>query len=135
MLISDLPKLKAKVDADLTINENNVSKKSLDSAYIYHQFLDLHITEIRELKRLAVERDRIYGTLYEKFKFNGPYKLDSKGEIEAWIHMDPQYIKTITEFNEQEVICKYLEGVVEVISKMSFNIKNFIEYKKFLSGG
>lgn len=134
MLMSDLPKVKAKVDADLSLNEDNISKKSLNSAFMYHNYLDLHMSEMRELKKLAVEKERVYGTLYEKYKFHGNYTLDSKAEIEAWIGADPTYIKVVTEFNEQEIVCKYLEGVVTIVSRMSFNIKNFIEYKKFLSG-
>lgn len=135
MDISQLPKLKAKIDLDLTINEDNVTKKSLNSAYMYHQYLDLFLAESRELKVLSVEKDRIYGKLYEHYKFNHTQSLDSKSEIEAWIRADQKYIDIVTKFNEQEIVCLYLEKVTESINKLSFSIKNFIEFKKYLSGG
>lgn len=135
MLISDLPKLALKVSSDLKITEDNVANKSLNSAYMYHQYLDLWLSELRELKTLCLEKDRIYGTLYEKYKFKGDYKLDSRNEIEAWIFADPVYIKVATEYIDKETVVKYLENVTEAISKLSFSIKNYIEYKKFLSGG
>lgn len=134
MLMSDLPKLKARIDSDLSINEGNVLKKSLDQPILYHTYLDLFMAEMRELKKCGVEKDKVYGALYEKYKFNHSQVLDSKGEIEAWIKSDSKYVDCVSRFNEQEIVCKYLEGVVESISKLSFSIKNFIEYKKFLSG-
>lgn len=134
MLISDLPELKKRIDVDLTINEGNVLKKSLDQPILYHKYLDLFMAEMRQLKRLAAEKDKIYGVLYEKYKFNHNQVLDTKGEIEAWIRVDAQYLKIITDFNDQEVVCKYLENVVDCVSRLSFSIKNFVEYKKFLSG-
>lgn len=134
MKMDQLPKVKAKVAECLTITEDNFTKKSLNSPYMYHQWLDLLMDETLVLKKLAIDRDKMYGELYEHYKFNHIQTLDSKGEIEAWIKKDPKYIKLNTEFVEQEVICKYLEGVVDRISKLSFDLKNFVEYKKFLSG-
>jgi Recombination, repair and ssDNA binding protein UvsY len=135
MLISDLPKLKAKIDSDLKITEDNVASKSLNSAYMYHQYLDLWLSELRELKTLGLEKDRIYGVLYDKYKFKHDQQLSGRPEIESWIFADPLYIKVATEYIDKETVVKYLENVTEAISKLSFGIKNYIEYKKFLSGG
>ena len=83
---------------------------------------------------MNIDKNEKYGKLYEKYKFNHTQTLDTKGEIEAWINSDPVYVKLLKELAEQEVVCKYLEGVVDKMSKLSFDLKNFIEYKKFLSG-
>jgi hypothetical protein len=77
----------------------------------------------------------LYGKLYDKYKFDYEKKLDGKAEIEAYIYSDPIYVKKQYEYNVQEKQVKYLEGIVDSVSKISFSVKNYVEFKKFLAGG
>jgi hypothetical protein len=134
MDIDQLPKWKKRVDLDLKIDDDTVLKQSLGNPYLYHQYLDVYLSEMRELKRLHVEKDRIFQTLYSKYKFNHSQNLDTKAEIEMWVKADPQWLTIITQYNEQDIVVKYFESVVEAISKMNFSINSYISFKKFLSG-
>jgi hypothetical protein len=65
---------------------------------------------------LLTEKDRIYGTLYEKFKYNCNKEWDSKAEIESQIKKEKEYIDIVIKINRQQVIVEYLENTLKNIT-------------------
>ena len=127
-------KLKRCAEEDLDVNENNALEKSLKVPYIYHKYLDVFITETKEYKNLNKQVITKYSELYKKFKYQGDFQLDSKAEVEVFINGENAYLELKHRANIQETIVQYLENLVDRIGRMSFDIKNFIEYSKFLAG-
>jgi hypothetical protein len=131
----EFARLKAIVEKELIINEDNLSDKSLKIPNLHQKYLDIYTKEMRILKDLSLKKTKKYSDLYHKNKFEGEYKLDYAKEIETYVNGDPDYYKNCQEFNYQDIIVKFLESTLENIQKMNFTIKNYIEWRKFLAGG
>ena len=134
MTSEQLEALKVFVKKDLIINEDNLQKISLGVPVLYHKYLDIFTEEFKVFQDMTTNLKEAYGKLYDKYRFNSDKQLDGKAEIECYIFSDPIYIKKQYDYNVQQKVVKYLEGVLDTISKISFNVNNYVNYRKFLAG-
>lgn len=133
MTFKQLKQLKTIVTEDLKMTTDNASDKSLNVPYLYHKYQDVFIDELQLLKTRKQDRVLLYNKMYREIK-DGNKFYDTKNEVETVIFSDDKYDETCRLENESGVIVEYLKGTLENISKISFNVKNFIEYRKFLEG-
>jgi len=127
-------KLKTKVKQDLTITESNIVMKCLEVPKLFMKYNEIFVKQLDHYKNLLLEKDRLYGDLYEHYKYNGKYSAGTKGEVEAFLYADERWIELNREVIKQECITKYVENVLSDVKQLNFNLKNFIEYKKYLEG-
>jgi len=57
-----------------------------------------------------------------------------KSEVSKVMDADPDIIKFIETIAETDNCIRYLEDIVKKLNQRSFDIKNIIEYEKFVSG-
>ena len=131
---TEYDRLRKLAEADIKITTDNVLQKSIDRPIIYHKYLDIFIVQTRKYRKMKIDVNQMYGQLYKKYKFDGNIALSNKSEVEAFINNDEVYIKLLHSLNIQETIIIYLEKLLDTIKSMSFDIKNFIEFQKFLGG-
>lgn len=141
MKIEDFEKLKKKVKEELELNPDNIEQQSIKSGTLHQKYLTVYMKELRIYNRLVAEKDRLYGELYHKYKYPSAddgigfqFSLDSKSEIDTYINSNEQYYKKRLDIQNQEIIVKYLEKVLDSINKMSFYIRNYIELMKIKHG-
>ena len=127
-------KLKRKVEEELKLTDENVMAKSIQLSNFHNQIRSLYVKELHILKNKAAEKDKIYGELYHKYKYNFDYTLDTKGEVEAYIKSDDIYYQTALQYAQQEIQVKYLEETLNHINNMGFRIKNYIDLQKMKLG-
>lgn len=127
-------RLRKIVEKELVLTEENVSLLTLKIPNLHTKYLDIYVKEMKVFKLLALEKGKLYAKLYHEHKFEGVYKLDSMKEIETYCNADPEYYKKCQEYVLQEIIVKYLESTIDNIQKLNFVVKNYIEWRKFLSG-
>ena len=121
--------LMKKLDAKLKITDDNISAKSMELPLLYHEYLDTYSKELRILRKLEVDKKKMFGDLYDKIK-HGNVMWDTKAEVETQIWRDPGFYKLCVEYNEQDTIVQQLELCLKNIQNISFQIKNLIEYRK-----
>ena len=126
--------LKAKVDEDLEINENNIQQKSLKLANIYNYYLKLYIQEFGILKYKTTEKNKKYQQKYHYYKFENQYQLSSAKEIEIYVNGDEEIHKINLTIQAQETIVKYLEQVLTNINNTGYRIKSYIDIEKIKHG-
>lgn len=134
MNIEDFEKLKNITKTKMVLTNENIVDKSISIISYYHQYLNLYIDEYKLYKDLLVEKEKLYGVLYNDLRYNTNKDLKSRTEIEPFINSNDMYYKLCLRINDQEMIVKYLEEVMDSIKKLSFNIKNIIDLKN-LQGG
>jgi hypothetical protein len=131
--MASLNELKAQVTKDLTIDQFNLLDKSLNVHVLYNKYLVKEYNAGVKLDQLqreekAIERDiRIY------YKDNYPERLDSK-TLDFFVLSDEKMQEIGLRIANQKRYLKYLESICKSISQMSFNIKNYIEYMKYING-
>ena len=136
MNIEQFKLLKEKFESDLELNEDNVMEKSLKFSSLYSKCLNFYLQEVKILKTILIEKDKVYGELYHKFKFNPDkepqynYTLDSHKELDIYVKSHDDYYKKALQYQNQELIVKYLEETLKNIDSTGYRIKNFIEFKK-----
>ena len=135
MTSEDFQKLKEFANKDLKFTDDNVSKKILDQPYQFHRYLDIYLTEKKELDRLERQKKMIFAKKYHFYKFDYDHKLETQKEIECYINGDSDYDKICLEFNQQEIQVLYLVELLDLLKKQSFSMGNYIKLKIFLAGG
>lgn len=134
MTLEQFNTIKAKVELDLNIDELNAAEKSLKFSSLYNQYLLLYLKELKILKTLALEKDKLFGELYHKYKFQNNYQLDTSKEIETYVRADELYYKKCLDYQNQEIIVKFLEETLQNINNTSYRIRNYIELLKLRMG-
>jgi len=117
------------------ITDENLYDKTMQLMNYYVQYYDTYITELKAYKKLLMAKEMIYGKLFNDFKFNQNVMLKSKTEIDPLIHNNAEYHEKAIAVLDQEIQVKYLEGIIDSINKMSYNIKNLIDLKTMKMNG
>ena len=119
---------------DLT--ERNVTERSLSVPNMYNRILKIYTGLVAEMEALQIEHSRVVGNLYQDYReYRKTNRELSKAEIEEYyIKADDNVIKIKKKMAIVKSQSVYLENVLKNLNKMGFDIKNFIEIKKFYSG-
>lgn len=131
--------LKKQLKEDLDVNDENMFDKSMRYSSIYHKYIDMYYSAIKNLSIIKIERDKIYGELFHLYKTGKAkscegYDISTKSEIDIYIKKEPQYCSIQKKYATQEARVKFLEMSLENINKMSYAIKNAVEIKKLQLG-
>lgn len=142
-MITDITEIFDEVERDLAINNDKLDFEAAKNPVLSAKYLKIlaesNMAFARLLSRynkLKLEKRQYYlgQAPAEKYK-EKPFHLKlTKGEVEAYLDAD-QELRLIQEKLEIiKVNIGYLEGVVKAINTRSWDIKNSIEYKKFMVG-
>ena len=126
--------LQEEIQKDIFLDKKNILQKSIDVPVLFNKYLQYYINELHLLKNQITIKDRLYGELYDKFKFHYDYELKNKAEIDAYINKHPKYYEITLKINTLETQVKFLEKTIENVKNMNYNIKNYLELEKFLNG-
>lgn len=85
----------------------------------------------REFER---QRKDQYRTTYEFYYRDFPMKLNSKEEYQLYIESDPAYINIYTICQVVKEIISYIDSVLDTLKDRAWEIRNAIEYQKFING-
>jgi endonuclease IV len=126
---------KAFFNEALTFSESETKLTNLTRALpsIYQKAIGILTDQLQEVKTIGLVRDEIYSKLYSNQKIGQGRSYSSK-EIDILIKSEKKYVDICVEYNKQEVYFKYLEATIDNIKKISFQIKNYIDMKKFFAG-
>jgi len=129
-----LDTIKNNVQVICDIQEDNVEDRIKDISKVQHSIFIRFAYEANELNTIETKMKELYGTLYRHYKFNDNHSWETKGEIESQIYADQKYQTLLIECNKQKYIVKELEGCLDNIKTVSFQIKNLIALLKYKAG-
>jgi len=116
------------------IEENNLDERLITIPKRQHELFIRYVYESKQLGSTEIKMKKLYGELYKYYKYNDDRKWDTKGEIESQIYSDPKYQVLWREFNEQKYIVEELEGFLNNLKSLYYNIKEFIGLLRFQAG-
>jgi hypothetical protein len=134
MTLEQLEELKKIANEDLKLDSDNIEKKTLQLSTIYQRYLEIYIKEIRQLKKLSLDKDKLYGELYKHYKFVDDYKWDTKSEIDSMVKSDDKYYKIALDMSNEEAVVSYLEQLLSNIKSVGYSIKNYVDFAKLKQG-
>lgn len=140
----DLTELHKMADTDSLIDKTQPDIESLKIPSLHNKYLKLLQQESLTLKRLMTERDELVkerwlyymgkadDAVYQKEPFD--LKI-TRNDVDIFINGDAKVIKNKGKLEYQQEKVKFLEETIRSINSRNWNIRNFIAWKEFISGG
>jgi len=129
-----LDELEEQVNKDLDINPDEIGDFSLKVPLLHNKYMK-HLNKfVMKAKKAQQDLDAKYVERYKFYKTEHKILLGTKGEIDAHIHGDKDYIEIRRRLDYNNQVVKYLQEVIKNINQITFHIKNKIEFLKFING-
>lgn len=129
---------------DSVIDPDNLHDESLKIPQLHSKYYTIYntITLLREKARdtfnkVKLERYNYYSgkapvEVYEQEPF--PYKVRDKEALQRHMDADEKLSKVELKIRYYDIMLKFLEEVIRMISNRTYQIKNSIEFMKFTAG-
>ena len=140
----NLEKIQEMWEKDSKIDPDNLHDESLKIPQLHSKYYTLYntITLLRERAReqynkVRLERYNYYtgkatAEVYAEEPF--PYKVREKDAIQRHLEADDKMNKVDMKIKYYDIMLKFLEEIIRVISNRTYQIKNAIEWNKFHAG-
>ena len=131
-------------ERDSKIDPDNLHDESLKIPQLHSKYYTLYntITLLREKAResyakVKLERYNYYtgkatAEVYAEEPF--PYKVREKDAIQRHLEADDKMNKVDMKIKYYDVMLKFLEEIIRIVSNRTYQIKNAIEWNKFQAG-
>ena len=135
--------LQKMADVDLKIDDTELDLESIRTPQLHNKYLKIYTKSCLQLKRVRDERKVLYRDKWEYYTGKSAPELYQEKPFDLKIlKVDVGiYIDAATEYQEigqkeayLEKMVDYLERVLKEINNRNWNIRNTIEWKKFLHG-
>jgi len=129
---------------DSVIDPDNLHEESLKIPQLHSKYYTIYntITLLRErsletYSKVKLERYNYYtgkapAEVYAEEPF--PYKLRDKDALQRHMDADERLNKVELKVKYYDVMLKFLEEIIKTVSNRTFQIKNSIDWSKFVSG-
>jgi len=135
--------LQQMVDVDLKIDDTELDIESIKTPQIHNKYLKFYTQFCLQLKKVRDERKSLYRDKWEYYTGKSPPEVYQekpfdlrilKADVSMYIEADSEYqeIGQKEEYIKQMV--EYTERILKEINNRNWNIRNAIEWKKFLHG-
>ena len=141
-----LDELKKMVSEDIIIDDTELDLESLKTPQLHNKYLNLYTDEKLKLSKVQSEvkalirvkweyytgkldEDQLKELGWEPFQ----YKI-LKNDIDKYLESDSDLIELNHRMVFQEEKVKYLDAIVKSFNSRQWNIRNAIEWRKFVSG-
>ena len=131
-------------EKDSKIDPDNLHDESLKIPQLHSKYYTLYntITLMREKARTQYSKVRLERYNYYTGKAPAeayieepfPYKVREKDAIQRHLEADDRMNKVDMKIKYYDIMLKFLEEVIRVVSNRTYQIKNAIEWNKFQAG-
>ena len=139
----DLETLQKQVDVDLKIDDTELDLESIRTPQLHNKYLKLFTKYSLQYKKAKDDYDGLYKFKWEYYtgkaeaevyKTN-PFDLKVlKADVGIYLDADEEMQKLGQRQEYLNVVVVYLERILREINNRNWNIRNTIEWKKFLHG-
>ena len=139
-----LDELYANIDKDFSIDETDIGNESLRSANLFQKYIRLYTDSKLQLELLLNKRKNLICEKREYYAGNAapevykekPFDLRIKTEavMEKYLDSDIDIVKYDEKIVLQQEKVNALRACLETIKNRNFQIKNYIDYQKFING-
>ena len=127
--------LQKRVASNLKLTPDNVQQKILEMPIIYIKYKKLYLEQRGILKNINTTIKQTRAKRYKYYKFGDyEYHLDNTTEVNMFVDGDDEICELNILYDRQEGIVEYLKDVISMISKLSFQIRNYVDMEKLRNG-
>lgn len=122
------------------IDKSNLGEESLKVSSDIQRFIQYGYEYRIALEKISQEKKKIYQELHDYYsgkKVDGkeayPFRI-LKSEISSKIEVDPEYQAINEKYQRLKICLLFIEETLQNLKQKTWNIKNMIEFQKFISG-
>ena len=139
----DLETLQKQVDVDLKIDDTELDLESIRTPQLHNKYLKLFTKYSLQYKKAKDDYDGLYKFKWEYYTGKStmevyqaePFDLKIlKSDVHIYLNADEELQKLGQRQEYLNVVVVYIERVLREINNRNWNIRNTIEWKKFLHG-
>jgi len=139
----DLETLQNQADIDLKIDDTELDLESIRTPQLHNKYLKLFTKYSLQLKKVKDDYDGLYKFKWEYYTGKATlsvYKAEPfdlkvlKSDVHIYLNADAELQKLGQRQEYLNVVVVYIERVLREINNRNWNIRNTIEWKKFLHG-
>ena len=131
------------VEHDLKIDDTELDLESIRTPQIHNKYLRMYTTHSLQLKKLNDDRKILYRLKWEYYTGKAsseiyadkPFDLKIlKADVGIYLDADVELQQIGQRIEYQQQLVNYLEKILREINNRNWNIRNTIEWKKFIHG-
>ena len=139
----NLVELQNEADRDLKIDDTELDLESIRTPQLHNKYLKLYSKSSLLYKNALDEYNSLYRFKWEYYTGKSdnkvyqeePFNLKVlKADVHIYLNADTELQKLDQKAEYLKQVCNYLERVLKEINNRNWNIKNTIDWKKFLHG-
>lgn len=142
----DIETIRQMVSRDMEIDDLNLDLESLKTPQIHNKYLNILHDESLMLHKLQIDMRELRRLKWEYYLGKLDQEtLDSKGwipfglkilrtDLDIYLELDKDLLRLESKISLQKEKVKYLENILQGVTRRGWEIKNAIEWKKFMSG-
>lgn len=134
MTTEEFTALKAKAAEEIKFDKTDAMEKCQNVPSLYQHWLDVFNRESAKYAQLQLMQEKMYGELYEIYKYNKNLKWETQKEIESQIKRNENYVKLAVELAKQKVIVDWLQETLGNINRLGFSINSYLNFLKYQGG-
>ena len=136
--IQDMWRRDSKLDPD-NLHLESLKIPGLHSKYydLYNQLKLLRVKAEAEFAEIKLERHRYYTGKAPQETYVAepfPYKVRDKESLKQYLDADPKMQEKHLKIKYYEIMLSFLEEIIKTISNRTYQIKNAIEWQRFIAG-
>lgn len=122
------------IEDDLNINHTNLNSKIFEVPKLHSKYLKHFFREKKKMHKMEKELNQLYRIKYHYYAFDYEHKLDNAREIQFHVLADEEYAEALRKFENQKTVVDMMDRTLKKVSQLSFDIRNTIEYLKYING-
>ena len=139
----NLVELQNEADRDLKIDDTELDLESIRTPQLHNKYLKLYSKSSLLYKNALDEYNSLYRFKWEYYTGKSDNKVYQeepfdlkvlKADVHIYLNADTELQKLDQKAEYLKQVCNYLERVLKEINNRNWNIKNTIDWKKFLHG-
>jgi hypothetical protein len=131
--ITKIEKIRNRYIEFMNWDENSVDTKLMTISSEYSFFQSMYYESIKKLTQAEKEHDEMWQGKYRLYKFDYDMSL-SHTEIKQFIEKDNDIIGKRVEVKKIKDFSEFLGKCLENINQLRWDLKSFIDWKKFKAG-
>ena len=139
----NLVEIQNEADRDLKIDDTELDLESIRTPQLHNKYLKLYSKSSILYKNALDEYNSLYRFKWEYYTGKSDNKVYQeepfdlkvlKADVHIYLNADTELQKLNQKAEYLKQVCNYLERVLKEINNRNWNIKNTIDWKKFLHG-
>ena len=143
-MMFDLDKIQEMWTKDSKIDPDNLHTESLNIPCLHAKYFDLYNTIFLLRKKAEQQKRNIRHERYEYYSGKAdpdvyienpfPKKIRDKDTMTKYLDADEKLSTVCLKIDYYDTMLVYIESILKMIQNRTFQIKNAIEYQRFMSG-